>query len=158
MKNSASSVHSARQHSKRSHRWPEKLQPKRLCQTIVTIDVSIHSSQREQPPSPPSTPPYPVFAFFLSVREVSLFLLFGQCLLCHWYGPTEACSALARPSQRPHSAPRWPLWYILFLSLKETLTFRARLVQTTSVLFCVHSAAFASHLSVCVSVCSYFSI
>lgn len=79
MKNSASSVHSARQHTKRSHRWPEKLQPKRLCQTIVTIDVSIHSSQREQPPSPPSTPPYPVFAIFLFERFLCFCFLVSAC-------------------------------------------------------------------------------
>lgn len=40
-----------------------------------------------------------------------------------------------------------------FLSVTETLTSVARSAQTTSVLFCVHSAAFASYLCVCACVC-----
>lgn len=95
---------------------------------------------------------------YFSSKEASLFslLLFCWSLLYHRYWLTALQSVVAcchgYRTMTQSRGCRGNLTGTSCFCVKETLTSVARSVQTTPVLFCVHSAAFASYLCVCMFV------
>lgn len=140
---------------KHSHCWPRHFSQNFVCAKWSSRSATIqyHGISHPHPPHP-DTALSCVYFFVVPFKEASLLSLLLSCqsLLCHWYWLTALCVAMVTEQQAAVATPL----VLLFLSVTETWnsTFVARLVQATCVLFCVHSAAFASYLCVSVSVFS----
>lgn len=133
-----------------------------LCQMIITISNS--SAPWSQPPSIPDAALSCVYFFIFLLKRLlcSVYCYFvGACcttgtdwLRCSLSLRVACCHGYRTMTQS--RGCRGNLTGTSCFCVKETLTSVARSVQTTPVLFCVHSAAFASYLCVCVCLCTCF--